>query len=473
MVVPVILSGGSGSRLWPKSRQHFPKQLHRFYGDKTLLQQTLWRVKHLSGSPIIICNQEQRFMVAEQARQVAASAEIILEPVARNTAPAIVIAALKSLQEDKDAIIAVFAADHLIKNQSEFERSLGVAIAAASQNALVTFGVVPTHPETGYGYIRATKSENEDVCNIQAFVEKPSLDLAKDYVASGDYYWNSGMFVFCAKTLVDECEKFHPQMVKQCRQALGKAQSDLDFLRLDHAAFADCESESIDYAVMERTTKAVMVPLSAEWSDVGSWESLWEVTEQDASGNAIEGDVILRDSKNCYASSEGRLVAMVGVEDLVVVETADSVLVLNKSRSQDVKHIVKQLEATGRKEYQSHREVFRPWGSYDLVNMGERYSVKKITVKPGASISLQMHHHRAEHWVVVCGTAEVERGEVKETVSENQSVYIPIGQKHRLKNPGVIALELIEVASGSYLGEDDVVRLEDAYGRVEKAPSTE
>lgn len=463
-VIPVVLSGGSGSRLWPKSRQHYPKQLHRLYGDKTMLQHTLWRVKHLSGAPIVICNNEQRFMVAEQINVLGISAEIILEPVARNTAPAIVIAALKSLQMDESALIAVFPADHLIKNQEAFEFALSKAIDTAAMKNLVTFGVVPLHPETGYGYIKAGATEGA-ATSIDSFVEKPQLETAEQYLASGDYYWNSGMFVFCAQTLLKECEKFYPNIVQQCKQALEQSSQDLDFIRLHEKSFAQCESESIDYAIMEKTNKALMVPLDAGWSDVGSWEALWDVSEKDENENSMHGDVICYDTKSSYVSSEGRLVTLIGVEDLVVVETADSVMVLNKSHSQDVKHIVKQLEQEGRSEYQAHREVFRPWGSYDLLSDGERYSVKKIKVKPGASLSLQMHHHRAEHWVVVKGTAMVERGDQNQTLAENQSVFIPLGQKHRLSNPGLIPLELIEVASGSYLGEDDIVRFEDGYGR--------
>lgn len=464
MVIPVILSGGSGSRLWPKSRQHYPKQLHRFYGNKTMLQHTLWRVNHLECEPLVICNNEQRFMVAEQVQNLGISAQIILEPVARNTAAAIVISALKALEQGGDSIIAVFPADHLIKDQQAFESALNQAIKTAEAGKLVTFGVVPSHAETGYGYIKAG-AEQAEAFAIEAFVEKPNKSTAEAYLASGDYFWNSGMFVFHAQTLIDECNKFHPEIVKHCLAALSSAKQDLDFLRLDETHFSQCESESIDYAVMEKTQIAKMVPLNAGWSDVGSWEALWEVSEKDASQNVVTGDVICHNSSNCYASTEGRLVALVGVENLVVVETADSVMVLNKSCSQDVKHIVKQLERDNRSEYQAHREVFRPWGSYDLVDTGERYSVKKITVKPGASLSLQLHHHRAEHWVVVKGTAKVQKGESIETLAENQSVYIPLGQQHQLSNPGIIPLELIEVASGSYLGEDDIVRIRDGYGR--------
>lgn len=466
-VIPVVLSGGSGSRLWPKSRQHYPKQLHRLYGDKTMLQHTLHRVRHLDASPIVICSNDQRFMVAEQVRDLDIAADIILEPVARNTAPAIVIAALFALRRAEDAIVAVFPADHLIKDQAAFEAALQQAIQAAGNDRLITFGVQPTQPETGYGYIKVEQSDNSDSSakQIAAFVEKPDLETAQTYLASGDYYWNSGMFVFCARTLLQECETYCPETVKHCRLALERADKDLDFLRLEEQSFGLCESESIDYALMEKTQRAQMVPLSAQWSDVGSWEALWEVSSKDDHNNVIQGDVISYNSHNCLASSEGRLIALIGVENLVVIETADSVMVLNKSCSQDVKKVVSTLEANQRSEYEAHREVFRPWGSYDLISVGDRYNVKKITVKPGASLSLQLHHHRAEHWVVVKGTAQVQQDDQILTLAENQSVYIPLGHKHRLTNPGLIPLVLIEVASGSYLGEDDIVRISDGYGR--------
>ncbi len=459
IVIPVILSGGSGSRLWPKSRHHYPKQLHNLYGDNTMLQETLQRVACLDGAPVVICNQDQRFMVAEQMQDMGVKGEIILEPMARNTAPAIVVAALHSLAKDPEAIIAVFSADHLVKDQAEFERSLSAAIEAAKDGKLVTFGVVPTKPETGYGYIKVESSDGP-AKKVEAFVEKPNLDKAQEYLDSGEYYWNSGMFVFSSQALLDEVAQFHPDMVEHCKRALQEGVSDLDFYRLGSEAFAACEGESIDYAVMEKTDKAFMVPLNADWSDVGSWEALWEVGDKDENQNVFEGDVIATGSQGCYASSEGRLVSLVGVSDLVVVETADSILVAHKDRSQEVKKIVEQLKSEQRSEYLSHREVFRPWGSYDLVDVGSRYHVKRITVKPGSEVSLQMHHHRAEHWVVVCGTAEVQKGEETLLLTENQSIYIPLGEKHKLSNPGKVPLHLIEVASGSYLSEDDVVRFE-------------
>lgn len=464
-VVPVILSGGSGSRLWPKSRHHYPKQLHRLYGDLTMLQETMERVRYLGGRQIIICNQDQRFMVADQIHEVGIAAEIILEPVARSTAPAILVSALRALEQADDAVIAVFPADHLVKGVDEFKRSLQKAIEVAAAGKLVAFGVVPSRAETGYGYIRASDSSSE-YSLIEAFVEKPNLQVAEEYLRSGRYYWNSGMFVFSAKRLVEEVGKLHPEMLVHCRAALSHGTKDLDFYRLSEVDFAKCQNISIDYAVMEVVDDACMVPLAAEWSDVGSWQALWEVGERDSCENVFYGDVIAESSRGCYVNCESRLVALVGVKDLVVVETADSVLVAHKDSSQDVKKIVDVLKKESRSEYLSHREVHRPWGSYDLVDTGNRYQVKRITVRPGASLSLQMHHHRAEHWVVVAGTAQIQKGDVKQILTENQSAYIPVGEKHRLTNPGLVPLHLIEVASGAYLAEDDIVRFEDGYGRV-------
>jgi mannose-1-phosphate guanylyltransferase/mannose-6-phosphate isomerase len=464
-VIPVILSGGSGSRLWPKSRHHYPKQLHRLYGNHTMLQETLKRVEWLGGRQFVICNNDQRFMVADQVQEIGIDAEIILEPVARNTAPAIVIGALKSLEISPDAVIAVFPADHLVKDLDKFKECLTQAIEIASKEKLVTFGVVPTRPETGYGYIRAEQENQEGLLRIAAFVEKPNLETAESYLRSGDYYWNSGMFIFSASRLIEEVERLQPEILKHCRDALNKSVKDLDFLRLDKAEFEKCPNVSIDYAVMEKTQDGYMVPFSAQWSDVGSWQALWEVGDKDSADNVFYGDVISENSQGCYVSCDGRLVALVGVKDLVVVETADSVLVAHKDSSQDVKKIVDTLKDDCRSEYLAHREVHRPWGSYDLVDTGNRYQVKRITVKPGASLSLQMHHHRAEHWVVVSGTAQIQKGELKQILTENQSAYIPLGEKHRLSNPGLVPLHLIEVASGAYLAEDDIVRFEDGYGR--------
>lgn len=432
-----------------------------------MLQHTLKRVAHLSGQPIVICNNDQRFMVAEQVQSLGVQSKIVLEPVARNTAPAIIVAALCSMEDDPDAIIAVFPADHLIRDQEVFNRALESAIMAASEGRLVTFGVVPSHAETGYGYIQAkTMGPDLTAVEVRAFVEKPNLQVAQQYLQSGDYFWNSGMFVFSAKALIAEMERFHPEMLKHCQVALQQGARDLDFFRLQEQAFAQCANLSIDYALMEQTQHAAMVPLDAGWSDVGSWHALWEVAEKDEQQNALSGDVLSVDSHGCYVNSEGRLVALVGVKDLIVVETADSVLVAHKDSAQQVKQIVDKLKQEKRSEFEAHREVYRPWGSYDLVDAGERFQVKRIKVKPGASLSLQMHHHRAEHWVVVAGTAEVQRGDTRQILTENQSIYIPLGERHRLSNPGKVPLHLIEVASGSYLAEDDIVRFEDGYGRV-------
>ena len=465
-VIPVILSGGSGTRLWPMSRKAYPKQLLKLVGENTMLQETALRVDHLDA-PIIVCNNDHRFMVAEQLQSVGLTAEsIILEPVARNTAPAIALAAIKAMQVDSEAIIAVFPADHLIKDVAAFRRSLDAAIKNAEDDKLVTFGIVPDAPETGFGYIKAA-SKTSDAA-VEAFVEKPDLATAEAYVASGDYFWNSGMFVFKAKAFLAELEKNQPTMVSSCQAAVEKAQEDLDFLRVDEEAFAQSPDDSIDYAVMEKTDKAWMVPMDAQWSDLGSWSSLWEVSEKDDNQNVALGDVIMEDCSGCLFQSETQMIAAIGLEDIVVIDTKDAVLVARKDRVQDVKKIVDKLKQGGRSEHLLHREVYRPWGSYDCIENGERYQVKRIVVKPGSSLSLQMHHHRAEHWIVVSGTAEVEVDEKKQLLSENQSVYIPLGAVHRLTNPGKVQLELIEVQSGSYLGEDDIVRFEDVYGRVEK-----
>lgn len=467
MITPVIMAGGSGSRLWPLSRQLRPKQFLPLTGEGSMLQETLKRLAPLEHrSPLLICNEEHRFQVAEQVRQQGISdARILLEPEGRNTAPAIALAALQAAEEDSEALLLVLAADHLIRDVATFHESVGHARALAEQGQLVTFGVVPTHAETGYGYIQRGVGQGDVGFTVKRFVEKPDRATAEDYLATGDYYWNSGMFLFSASRYLEELERFQPAMVKACRAALAGASEDLDFTRLDAEAFKACPADSVDYAVMERTEHASVVPLEAGWSDIGSWSALWEVSERDAQGNACHGDVMLHDSHNLLVHADHRLVATVGVDDLVVVETKDAVLVACKDRVQEVKRIVARLEAEGRTEQCNHREVYRPWGIYDSIDSGDRYQVKRITVKPGAKLSVQMHHHRAEHWVVVSGTAKVTNGEKSYFVSENESTYIPIGQVHSLENPGVIPLDLIEVQSGAYLGEDDIVRFNDRYGR--------
>ncbi len=468
-IFPVILSGGSGTRLWPLSRKHYPKQLLNLTGGEyTMLQETLLRVSHLD-SPIIVCNEDHRFMVAEQCQYVGVRPEaIILEPLARNTAPAIALAALKAYSKCEDAIIAVFPADHVISNQESFEQSLNKAIEAASSGELITFGIVPNSPETGYGYIKANKSQPSelDVLSVESFVEKPDLDTAQAYLASGEYFWNSGMFVFKASAYLAALQEFAPDMHQTCEKSMSLATEDLDFTRVDKDCFAASPDDSIDYAIMEKASNVNVVPLDANWSDVGSWSSLWDIAEKDEDQNAHIGDVISIGSKNTLVHNTDKLVATIGLENVVIVDTKDALLVAHKDKVQSVKDIVGKLKAHNRSEPDIHREVHRPWGCYDSIDNGQRYQVKRITVKPGASLSLQMHHHRAEHWVVVSGTAIVQVGEQEQMVSENQSVYIPIGEKHRLTNPGKLSLELIEVQSGSYLGEDDIVRFEDVFGRV-------
>ncbi|ATJ82679.1 mannose-1-phosphate guanylyltransferase/mannose-6-phosphate isomerase [Halomonas beimenensis] len=467
MITPVIMAGGSGSRLWPLSRQLRPKQFLPLTGEDTMLQATLKRLSPLDhAAPLVICNETHRFLVAEQLRQQGVEkAQILLEPEGRNTAPAIALAALQAAEHDSESLLLVLAADHLIPDVAAFHESLAQAQQLAERGHLVTFGVVPTHAETGYGYIQRGERQGDAGYRVARFVEKPDRATAQDYLGGDDYYWNSGMFLFRARRYLEELERFQPAMVSACRAALAGARHDLDFIRLDEDAFNACPADSIDFAVMERTADASVVPLDAGWSDIGSWSALWEVSEQDEQGNVMHGDVMVHDSHDLLVHAEHRLVATVGVDKLVVVETKDAVLVASKDRVQEVKCIVERLQAEGRDEHQNHREVYRPWGMYDSIDRGGRYQVKRITVNPGAKLSVQMHHHRAEHWVVVSGTAKVTNGEKSYLVSENESTYIPVGQVHALENPGVIPLELIEVQSGAYLGEDDIVRLEDQYGR--------
>ena len=469
MLIPVILSGGSGTRLWPLSRELYPKQLLPLVGDETMLQDTARRLTGLTDAgPIVVCNEHHRFMVAEQLRQIGSTpSAIVLEPVGRNTAPAVAIAALTALSAavpGDEPLLLVMPADHLLKDVAAFHRAVLAGQVAAAAGKLVTFGVVPTKPETGYGYIRRGSGAGP-VYPIAEFVEKPDAERAAKYVAAGDYLWNSGMFLFSARRYLGELGRLAPEMLASCEAALKGAKHDLDFTRLDAAAFGRCPSDSIDYAVMEKTKDAVVVPLDAGWSDVGSWSALHESLPPDAAGNVTRGDVVTEDSSGCYLYSTQRLVATVGLKDHVVVETKDAVLVAPKDRVQDVKNLVARLKTLGRSEPALHREVFRPWGSYDSVDGGTRFQVKRLTVKPGATLSLQMHHHRAEHWIVVSGTARITCDEKVFLLSENESTYIPIGAKHRIENPGKVELHIIEVQSGSYLGEDDIVRFEDRYGR--------
>jgi mannose-1-phosphate guanylyltransferase / mannose-6-phosphate isomerase len=466
-LVPVILSGGAGTRLWPLSRELYPKQLLALVARDTLLQATVRRLKGLeAGAPTIVCNEAHRFLVAEQLRAIdCVPRGIVLEPVGRNTAPAIALAAHVALADDEgDSLLLVLPADHVIRDVAAFHQAIELASAATREGALVTFGIVPSSPETGYGYIRRGRSEAGGY-RVAEFVEKPDLARAQAYIASGEYYWNSGMFLFRARRYLEELEKFEPDIAAVCRASFAGAVHDLDFTRIDAAVFASCRSKSIDYAVMEKTADAVVIPLAAGWSDVGSWASLHAACEQDEHGNVLHGDVMVEDTHDSYVYSSSRLVATVGLRDHVVVETKDAVLVAPKDRVHEVNTFVARLKAAGRYEHAVHREVFRPWGSYDSIDQGERFQVKRLVVKPGGVLSLQMHHHRAEHWVVVSGTARITRGEETFMLEENQSTYIPVGVRHRIENPGRIDLHIIEVQSGSYLGEDDIVRFEDRYGR--------
>ena len=466
-MIPVILSGGSGTRLWPLSRQAYPKQFLALAGEDTMLQATWQRVAELaSAAPLVVANEDHRFMVAEQLRQVGCTpAAIVLEPVGRNTAPAIAVAALQATADGADPLLLVLPSDHVIADAAGFRAAVAAATPAAQNGKLVTFGIVPTAAETGYGYIQAVAGGDAPVRAVARFVEKPDAATAAQYLASGQYFWNSGMFLFKASRYLAELERHAPAMLTACRAAFEGAKRDTDFVRLDKAAFAACPSDSIDYAVMEKTADAAVLPIDVGWNDVGSWSALWEVAQQDGDGNAHHGDVIALDCRDTLAWGDRRLLAMIGLRDIVVVDSDDALLVAHKDHVQDVKEVVARLKAEGRSESNLHRKVYRPWGAYDSIDMGERFQVKRITVNPGAALSLQMHHHRAEHWIVVSGTAEVTRGEETLLLSENQSTYIPLGVTHRLRNPGKVPLELIEVQSGSYLGEDDIVRFEDVYGR--------
>jgi len=465
-MIPVILSGGSGTRLWPLSRGQHPKQFLPLVSNKSMLQETVLRLQGVSNlkAPIGVCNESHRFMMAEQLREIdMPPAAIILEPVGKNTAPAVAMAALAA--ESKDDILLILPADHVIADIVAFQQAVTQAEELAKTGSLVTFGVVPTVPETGYGYIKAGESKNEHAFVVDSFVEKPDLKTAQKYLDSGEYFWNSGMFVFKASCYLEELEKFNPEMLAVCKKAFDLAEVDADFVRLDKASFSQCPADSIDFAIMEKTHRAVVVSLDAEWNDVGSFSALWEVIDKDDQGNAISGDVVTVNTENCFLHSSSRLIATVGVDNLVVIETADAVMVASKDRVQEVKAIVDKLKSQNRLESEVHRKVYRPWGYYDLVDHGDRHNAKRIVVNVGAKLSVQKHHHRAEHWIVVKGTALVTRGEEQILLTENESTYIPLGVVHSLENPGVIPLEMIEVQSGSYLGEDDIIRYDDKYGR--------
>jgi len=482
MIIPVILSGGAGTRLWPLSRELYPKQLLPLVEEQTMLQQTITRLDGINNlsPPLVVCNEHHRFMVAEQLRGIDVKpTAIVLEPVGRNTAPAVTIAALHAVADGCDPILLVLPADHVIADSAALHAAVITGTTLARQGWLLTFGIVPDKAETGYGYIRADRTRairtealaeapNNDppsALAIAEFVEKPDLTTAERYVASGDYYWNSGMFMFQSSVFLRELENLAPEILTACRQALDTAARDLDFTRLDAEAFGACPGISIDYAIMEKTSHGAVIPLDAGWNDVGSWAALWATGTKNADGNVCRGDILTKDTHNCYLHAETRMLAAVGVTDHILVETGDAVLVAHKDRVQDVKAIVDQLKKDRRNEALIHRRVNRPWGDYECIDIADRYQVKRITVKPGASLSLQMHYHRAEHWIVVRGTALITCGNETRTVAENQSTYIPLGVSHRLGNPGKIPLELIEVQSGSYLGEDDILRFEDNYGR--------
>jgi mannose-1-phosphate guanylyltransferase/mannose-6-phosphate isomerase len=465
-LLPVLLSGGSGTRLWPLSRESYPKQFLPLLTEHSLLQMTWLRLRGLPGaqSPLVVANEAHRFVVAEQLRLAGATpSALILEPIGRNTAPAIAVAALQAMADGEDPVLLVLPSDHAIADEAGFRAAVLSVLPAAEAGALVTFGIVPTAPEIGYGYIKAVLGEG--VRAVERFVEKPDAATALRYLAEGGYYWNSGMFAFRASRYLEELAKTRPAIVAAARAALSGAKRDADFLRLDAEAFAACPADSIDYAVMEKTEAAQVLPIDLGWSDVGSWSALWQTLEQDGDGNAHRGDVIAQDCRNTLAIGDKRLIAMIGLRNLVIVDTDDAVLIAAKDRVQEVKDIVARLKKDQRSQATWHRKVYRPWGSYDGIDNGDRFQVKRIIVKPGAALSLQMHHHRAEHWIVVRGTARVTCDENVFTLAENQSTYIPLGSKHRLENPGKMPLELIEVQSGAYLGEDDIVRFDDVYGR--------
>ena len=468
MILPIIMAGGTGSRLWPLSRERFPKQFQTLYGQTTMLQATVLRLQGLEClPPLVICNEEHRFIVAEQLRQIGQlDHNIILEPTGKNTAPAIALAAIYAAKYENNPALLVLAADHVVLDEEAFRAAVVQAQVPVKQDKLVTFGIVPQSPETGYGYIKYDPNAGEQSGFIvEQFVEKPDLATAKAYLENGNYLWNSGMFAFKAQNYLNELKNHRPDIYSACSNAMQNVDIDLDFIRINKESFFDCPAESIDYAVMEKTTNAVVIAMDVGWSDVGAWSSLWEVSDKDKDDNVITGDVLTVDSHHNYIFAETGLIATVGLDNTIVVQTKDAVLVASKDKSQEVKRIVNQLKAAKRQEHSVHREVYRPWGKYDSIDSGHRYQVKCITVKPNERLSVQMHHHRAEHWIVVSGTAKVIVDGHEKLVTENESVYVPLGATHCLENPGKVDLEMIEVQVGSYLGEDDIVRFEDRYGR--------
>lgn len=467
-ITPVILSGGSGTRMWPLSRKMYPKQFINLHAELTMLQETVDRLQGLEiNSPIIVCNEDHRFIVAEQLRQIGFEhPHILLEPEGKNTAPAIALAAFYDQSANgEDSLLLVLAADHIIVETEAFHQAVMHAVEAAKEHKLVTFGIVPTKPEIGYGYIQFDASKKQVVSEVTGFVEKPDMVTAEKYLAAENYLWNSGMFLFSAGQYLQELERYQPDIFQITQSAMADTSSDFDFIRVNAEIFSNCPSDSIDYAVMEKTEHAMVVPLDAGWDDIGSWSSLWQINDKDDDGNSIQGDVMLFDAHNNLAISESRLLTAVGVDDLIMVETKDAVMIASRDKSQQVKEIVERLKRENREEANYHRVVYRPWGCFDSIEEGGRFKVKRISVKPGAKLSLQMHHHRAEHWVVVSGTAKVRRGDEEMMLTENESTYIHVGQTHSLENPGKLPLELIEIQTGSYLGEDDIVRFDDKYGR--------
>ena len=466
MIVPVILTGGSGTRLWPLSRTFFPKQFINLVNDTTLFQDTIMRLPKEVSEPLIICNEAHRFIVAEQLRQIeSGNIGIILEPVGKNTAPAIAIAAMKLLNDNKDPILLVLSSDHLIKNNQKFHYSIMVAKEIAEQKKLVAIGVEPSSAETGYGYIEIDNSDKSEYYNITSFTEKPNQKDAKKYLDSGNYLWNSGIFLFRASVYLRELEKFEPEIYSACKKSSKSVNIDSDFVRLDNIHFRKCPSKSIDYAVMEKTNNAVVVPFNGVWSDIGSWDTLWKAKPKDTNNNVIEGDVILDKVSNSYVYSSNRLVSATNLSDLIIIDTQDALLVSSKKSSQNINNIVEKLKIDGRSEKDDNRKVYRPWGYFDSIDYGEGFQVKRLFINPGAKLSLQKHQKRAEHWVVVKGIALVTCGEKKYKLTENQSTYIPKGEIHRLENCDKTPLEIIEIQTGNYLGEDDIIRLEDDYER--------